>query len=326
MAQRDAMEQVPILIGLDWGSSSLRAYLYARKGQVIDRRVAPLGVLNVADRAFAAARDQVIGAWRSPGEDLPVIASGMIGSTVGWREVPYVACPAGPAELGPGLRAQRSAQHGDGLVIVPGLAVSGSPAPGAAPDVMRGEETQIFGALAQHPKLARICRLVMPGTHSKWVSVTDGQITRFKTYMTGELFAVLKDHSILGRPAKAAILDGARAGQPGTCFERGVAVAQDGAAGGVSGHLFSVRTRVLMGEILATDSLDYLSGLLIGDELRSELSRPTEEPLALIGDPAICALYQRALAMFKHPGVTVIGDSASVGLWRLAVAAGLVDG
>ncbi|MFM9939589.1 MAG: 2-dehydro-3-deoxygalactonokinase [Hyphomicrobiaceae bacterium] len=324
---------VPALIGLDWGSSTLRAYLFAGDGSILHLRSAPLGVLNVPDRNFAAALAQTVGDWRTAHGGLPLIVSGMIGSTIGWREVPYLACPAGLDTLVQGLRDQQRSAHADGLLIVPGLRTAGQGPAGAAPDVMRGEETQIFGALARHPEFARGCRLILPGTHCKWVAIADGRIASFQTYMTGELFAVLRDHSILGRPAQAATIHTGDTAGPrdiaGAAFEHGVRAACSSQTAELAPLLFSVRTRVLMGEVTPADSLDYMSGLLIGNEVRSALAGPpttASPPMALIGDAAICALYQRALALVGHPGVAVLDAAASSGLWHLAVASGFVAG
>lgn len=328
-----ATTKVASLIGLDWGSTSLRAYLFDRDGTVIERRAEPAGVLNVVDRAFAAVRDRVIGGWLEQHGDVTVIACGMIGSTVGWREVPYVACPAGFHELAHALTLQRQARTADGLTIVPGLNFAfGAGTSGAGPpDVMRGEETQVLGALERRADLAEGCRLVMPGTHSKWVRVERGRIERFRTYMTGEVFAVMRDHSILGRPALAAAGDGNKlatdATAPGDAFERGVADAKSAGAAGLASRLFAVRTRVLAGEIAAKDSIDYLSGILVGDEIRAGLAdmHGAALPLALIGDARICGLYRRAFSLFDTPNVAALDDTASAGLWRLATAAGLTQ-
>lgn len=325
--------QRAVLIGLDWGSTSLRAYLFGPDGTILQQRSEAAGVLNVVERKFAAARDRTIGDWLTHGEALPVIACGMIGSTVGWREVPYVSCPAGFTELATALAAQRRIAAADGLTIVPGLNVAfgGSTAPGRTPDVMRGEETQVLGALERRPDLANGCRMVMPGTHSKWVHVRHGAIQSFRTYMTGEVFAVMRDHSILGRPAQAALAAAGAAPigtrPAGPDFERGVDDAKTARATGLAGLLFAVRTRVLAGEVAAHDSLDYLSGILIGDEVRSGLAdmQDAAQPLALIGDATICGLYRRAFSLFQYPEVAIIDDTAVAGLWRLAIAAGLVQ-
>jgi 2-dehydro-3-deoxygalactonokinase len=301
----------PQLIALDWGTSALRGYLLGADGRVIDSARSPEGVMQVAESDFAGAFERLAGAWRRAHPGLPAVAAGMIGSSVGWVEAPYVACPAGPDELARGLVTV----PGDaGLRIVPGV-LQADPA-----NVMRGEEVQVFGALALRPDLVGGARLLLPGTHCKWVSVADGRITGFDTYMTGELFAVLRTHSILGR----FVRDGAPAPSPEAAeaaFQRGIAAARTG--GGVAAQLFSSRSLVLAGGLAPGESLDYLSGLLIGDEIRAARPEPGA-PLLLVGDPALCARYARALAAFGVHEAVEISDATVTGLWRVAVAAGLV--
>jgi 2-dehydro-3-deoxygalactonokinase len=187
------------------------------------------------------------------------------------------------------------------------------------PEVMRGEETQIFGALSLHPGLRASAQLVMPGTHCKWVSVRDGGIASFQTYMTGEVFAALQAHTILGRPARDA---GAPLSTDAAAFANGINTARDN-PDGIAPLLFSARTLVLTGSLTAADSLEYLSGLLIGDELRCALQGATPH-VALIGDPALCERYRRALALFGITSAHIITGATEAGLWQIAIDAGLV--
>lgn len=300
------------LIALDWGTSSLRAWLLGRGGAVLDTCAAPLGVQQVPEGDFAGVYARLTAAWRTAAPGLPALAAGMIGSAQGWCEAPYQVCPADAGALGTGLVAVDTGCGGT-LHIVPGLRVEA-----ALPDVMRGEETQILGALAVEPALAANARLVLPGTHSKWVTVRDGRIERFATYMTGELFAVLRAHSILGRPAREA-----GATSDAAAFARGVASVRD-AADGLFPLLFSARTLVLRGALDAAHSLDYLSGLLIGEELRCALAGAATPAPVLIGDPVLCERYLRALALFGVTAARSLDNTAPAGLWRIAVAAGLV--
>lgn len=312
------------LIALDWGTSSLRAYLIGGAGDILDRRAEPWGIMQVPPGGFAACFDTITFPWRARWPLLPALAAGMIGSAQGWVEAPYCPCPAGPAELAAGLVPVAGAN----LWIVPGVVQGRAAADtgSARPDVMRGEETQIAGALALRPTLHTASRLVMPGTHCKWVDVADGRIVRFATYMTGEVFAVLRQHSILGRLAPA---DAPPPSPDSAAFLHGVDTARDAAAG-VASLLFSARARVLTGWMPAADSLDYLSGLLIGDEMRSALHWPsgmaaeTGLPLTIIGDPALAARYRNALARFGVAQVDVLEDTAPAGLWHIAAAAGLL--
>jgi 2-dehydro-3-deoxygalactonokinase len=291
------------LVALDWGSSSLRAYLLGERGRIVDRRAEPWGILQLPEGDFRGAFDRITADWRTVSNALPAIASGMIGSAQGWVAAPYVDLPAGAEQL-----ARRLASvPGTALRIVPGLAQIG-----ASPDVMRGEETQIVGALAADPGLADAL-VVLPGTHSKWVRLAGGRIREFTTYMTGELFSVLRAHSILGRLAKA------RADEPepdSAAFARGVAAAQR-SAGGLGPLLFSARASVLVGDLPAESSLEYLSGLLIGDELRAGLAKGGR-PTALIGDPVLCARYVAAFDQFGMAEVPVLADAAPMGLWAIA--------
>ena len=273
-------------------------------GTVLERRAEPLGILGVPHGDFAGAFAKVIGDWSRDQPDLPAIASGMIGSRQGWLEAPYVDAPAGLSAVAAALVTVPTT----GLRIVPGVAQRGR-----SPDVMRGEETQIFGVLAERAELASRATFVMPGTHSKWVQVADGQIARFTTYMTGELFAVLRGHSILGRLASSGPASSVEAAQP--AFTRGVLRAAD--ADGLAGLLFSARAEVLVGDLSADFSLEYLSGLLIGDEVRAGLAGG-DRPDALIGEPALCARYASALESLGVPDVPIVEDAAPAGLWSIA--------
>jgi 2-dehydro-3-deoxygalactonokinase len=297
-----------MLIALDWGTSSLRAWLLDAAGRAIDSRSAPLGILRVVDACFEAVFQEVCGDWLAEHPGIGAIASGMIGSRQGWREAPYVDCPAAIEDVAAELLRFETAA-GVGIAFVPGVALRA-----AVPDVMRGEETQIFGALPAQGD----GQFVLPGTHCKWVRARRGRIEWFATFMTGELFSVLREHSILGRLMRGATFD-----EP--AFRRGV---DDGAAkGSVAANLFGVRTLGLFGEIAATGLDSYLSGLLIGDELADGLARTRSDRSrvpTLIGEPALTDLYARA---FARLGVTArIGDPAAAarGLWLIARAAKLV--
>lgn len=304
------------LIALDWGTSSLRAWLLADDGEVIDARTARRGIMQIEDGDFAAVYRDVVGDWVDMHGDLPALACGMIGSRGGWAEAAYVECPAELAGLAD--RLLRIEADPVALHIVPG--VMQPPGGRVLPDVMRGEETQVLGALAVAPELAERGLLVLPGTHCKWVHIADHRLTAFTTYMTGELFAVLRKHSILGKPAHDSELPSDTA-----AFELGVDTARETGEAGIAAALFSTRSRMLVGEITAEATPDYLSGLLIGDELRSAtVGLDKVPPLRLIGDAALCARYRRALARFDVDDVAEIPDAARLGLWRIAEVAGLV--
>jgi 2-dehydro-3-deoxygalactonokinase len=289
----------------------LRAYLLGARGAVLEQRQRPWGILHLPEGGFAAALQGIAADWLARAPGLPAIASGMVGSAQGWGEAPYADVPADAAALAARLLRLQAAP-GVLLHIVPGVRQGGT-----RPDVMRGEETQIVGLLAADR--AADASLVLPGTHSKWVRVDAGCIVDFHTYMTGEVFATLREHSILGRPAREA-----GGGQPSDqAFAAGVQAVRDAGPAGATALLFSARTLVLGGQLPAAYSLDYLSGLLVGEELRCALPAAGGATLRLVGDPALCTRYRRALALFGHEAEVAAADAAAQGLWQIARRAGL---
>ncbi len=305
----------PALLGVDWGTSSFRACLVDRSGVVLDRVSAPSGILKVPPDGFEARLRELLGAWLADRPELPLILSGMVTSRQGWREVPYLPCPASPERLAGALASLRLAD-GRTVRLVPGLSAR---RPDGLPDVLRGEETQILGALAEIPEARTI---VLPGTHSKWVTIEAGEVRGFATFMTGELFAVLKAHSILGRLARGEAED-----EEG--FARGVRVglSPEAGSGGTLARLFSARALVLAGELREEAVTSYLSGLLIGSELREAAALGgSEEPVVLVGEPALVARYARALELAGRAHLRASEDAAARGQYRLARLAGLVDG
>ena len=305
------------LIALDWGSSSLRACLMGRGGAVIGQRSSEAGASRLqADAAgFERRLHELVGDWLDAANPLPMLACGMVGSAHGWREAPYLNCPASLADLGANAVGVQSSV-GWTLRIVTGVAQR---APGDAPDVMRGEETQIAGLVAGEPRYAEGSVVVLPGTHSKWVDVCGGSIVGFGTYMTGELFAVLCEHSVLGRlMAPSGDFDAA-------AFDRGVQSARGQRGAGLGRLLFSVRTLGLFDELPRTSLADYLSGLLIGSELAGALPRTDPGlPLVLAGEPALCEKYRRALGLFDRGATLAPSQLAARGLWQIAVLGGWV--
>ncbi len=303
------------LIAIDWGTSALRGWLLAPDGTVLDRRAGAHGIMAVPDGGFDAAYRAFTAEWRARQPQLPALAAGMIGSRQGWAEAPYVACPAGFADLG-GCCIVVGAQDA-ALTIVPGLSWQASD---AMIDVMRGEETQIFGAQQAGEKDGLF---ILPGTHSKWARVEAGRIVAFATCMTGELFAVLRAHSILGRMMPA---DGSMEHDP-AAFEAG---ARDGLDNGheLLRRLFGVRTRGLFGRLTPQAAPSFLSGLLIGSEVRAarEAGRAGEgaSSATLIGDAVLCQRYAHVLAMAGTAVRSADADVTPRGLWLLARAAGMI--
>ncbi len=294
------------MIAVDWGTSSLRAYRLGVDGAVLDQRSAASGI-RACNGEFEAVLVQLLAGWDDP----LIVMAGMIGSRSGWVEVPYVAAPAGLDEVAAGLHEFSAAGlPGRSLFIAPGLAHR--PAD-SAPDVMRGEETQLFGLVDQLPG-AGPHTLCLPGTHSKWVHVEQGRIAAFHTAMTGELFALLTQHSLL------AVLMQVDAADDEAAFARGVHASTT--AGGFLNHLFGVRSLGLFDSLPADAAASYLSGLLIGHELLglAEAGRSVH----LIGGAGLTRRYERALAA---RGIEAIAHAESLtarGLFRLAQARGLL--
>lgn len=307
------------LIGLDWGTSSLRSYRFGASGAILEQRSRPWGIQHLPEGGYEAAFAGVAGDWLAESPAAAVLAGGMVGSRQGWREVPYVECPADPLEIAHGIVAFDTPVGR--MRLIPGLLQ-----PGASPDVMRGEEVQILGALAGDASLAADARMVLPGTHCKWATIQDGRVTGFTTYLTGELFAMLRDHSIIGRPARDAAAAGTSAFNE-QAFLRGVRMARDSGSEGIAGRLFTTRSLWLVGDLPVGQTLDYLSGLLIGEELRSALARSPAAAgtrLVLIGDATLCERHRLALAECGIHDVRVANETGPAGLWRIARAAGLV--
>jgi 2-dehydro-3-deoxygalactonokinase len=300
------------LIAIDWGTTSARAYRLDASGAVLASKDAPLGIQAVADRQWAGALDALLGDWRDIAA--PRIACGMIGSRQGWVEAPYVVCPIDLAGLGGTL----TRTPGGELSIVPGARCVDAL---GIPDVMRGEETQVAGALATSD--GRMLA-VLPGTHSKWAIVERGQLTAFATFMTGELYAVLLAHSILGRMAERAV----SSVSAGPAFARGVAHGLG--AVGFSHVIFGARTLALMGELAPPEVPDWLSGALIGQEIRAARAFAQERgadafDVTVIGADAIVARYASALAqagVVARPGPA---DAAARGLFQMARRAGVAN-
>ncbi|MBL8277851.1 MAG: 2-dehydro-3-deoxygalactonokinase [Pelomonas sp.] len=296
------------LIALDWGSTRLRAFLLGDGGAVLASRQTDQGASTLSGAAaFEQALAGVAGDWRAARPGLAVLACGMVGSQHGWREAPYAPCPADAAAL-----AAHTLRLDHGVHILPGLLHDG-----AQPDVMRGEETQIVGALALHPALAEGACLVLPGTHAKWARVHDGRVTGFATHMTGELYALLRQHSVLARLMPA---DGSVAPSPAGFIAGVEAARQDGALGH---QLFAVRTLGLFKRLPAEQLPDYLSGLLIGHEIAHELRAHRPARLAIVGEPALCERYALALGRFGLSAPLQLDNTAPAGLWRLAQTLGL---
>jgi 2-dehydro-3-deoxygalactonokinase len=287
------------MIAVDWGTSSFRAYLLGESGTVMERRAAPLGISAVPPGEFAATLRAQIGDWVEAGA-APVVMSGMIGSRQGWHEVPYAACPAGVDEI---ARGMVQVPLGDGRLawIAPGLCCRDAV---GTPDVMRGEEVQLLGVLETLG--AGTHTVCLPGTHSKWARVDSGRIVSFATHMTGEVYGVLREHSIL----KRLMQEGPHQSD---WFDEGVRRARD--SGGLLHHVFGVRSRGLFEEIPAAGLSSYLSGILIGHELKSAVEM--DSVVYVLGALELSELYARALDASGRKAILLDPDAVARGLFRL---------
>jgi 2-dehydro-3-deoxygalactonokinase len=286
------------LVAVDWGTSSLRAARIAANGSVLEERAAPRGILTVPAGGFAGVLQDTCGDWLRHPNTLCLI-SGMAGSRQGWQEAPYCACPAGFGELASSVCWIEPRR----IALVPGLSCEAD----GVPDVMRGEEVQVFGAMDLLGQ--RDGTFVLPGTHSKWVRVVDARVQSFATFMSGEFYGLLRQHSILARtmPPEDGELDE-------DAFVRGVQQAQ--ASENLLHAAFSARTLSLFERLPATGLPSYLSGLVIGEELRGRGSALGD--LTLVGSPTLTRRYEIALAALGCRTRSLGAQATWRGLWALA--------
>src|SRR5438270_10933552 len=273
-------------IAVDWGTTNRRAYLIDGAGKRVNEFEDHKGVLAVTAGGFPDAVAEI----RAKLGDKPLLLAGMIGSNRGWKEAPYVSSPAGIDDL-----AAKLVWAGNREAIVPGVSYIGN----ARADVMRGEEVQLLGAVAAGlvDPMGLVCH---PGTHNKWATLRHGKIERFQTVMTGELYSLLKDHSILSDLLQGEV-------QANQVFKQAARHAIDHEA--LPADLFGVRARVLLGQAKRQDAASYASGLLIGADVRIGLSIPTGAQIAVIGRAELTKLYAAAIAttgrdVVEHDGET----------------------
>jgi 2-dehydro-3-deoxygalactonokinase len=289
------------LIALDWGTTRARAFLIGEDGAVLDKRSADRGIQSVPAGGFPAAFEAIAGDLRRANPEAAILLAGMVGSRNGWIEAPYVACPASPAEIAAaGLRV--TLDDGTAATVLPGLSCDEG-----AFDVMRGEETLVVG-LGLSDGIA-----CLPGTHSKWAQVEGGRITRFASFMTGEVYGLLREHSILSRlaeePAGEDAAEGAR---------RGIVAAAR--PGGLLNAAFAARSEVLAGRMSGGAVGPYLSSLLVAQEIAAARALfGGLENLHLVADGVLAQSYGRALAAAGRDHQLVTPEAAFVaGVTRLA--------
>ena len=275
-------------IAVDWGTTNRRAWRIGADGGIEAEMEDSKGILSIAAGGFPAA----VAEMRGRLGDLPMLMAGMVGSNRGWIDAPYVPCPAGLPELAARLCRIESER----VAIVPGIAWDEA---GAA-DVMRGEEVQVLGAYAES-MIAADATLCHPGTHNKWVRLEDGRIAAFRTVMTGEIFNLLKEHSILADLLAAPV-------EPGPAFEAGVrhGLKEDD----LTAELFSVRARFLLGKAPREEASAYVSGLLIGADLKIGLRLAGEGEVVAMGRPELTSLFCAALSAAGRASRAVDGEKA----------------
>lgn len=301
------------LICVDWGTSSFRAHAL-RGGRIVARTSAPRGILTVAPGEHAAVLAGLLADLPSEALQPPIVMSGMIGSRQGWIEAPYVSAPASLGDLTARLVTWQEPGLG-AISLVPGVMQDPQ---GGIPDVMRGEETQVFGALALMGLSDGI--FIMPGTHSKCIVVEAARIIRFASFMTGEVFAALKGHTILGRlmPVDA----GGVAAAPGEGFARGVLAARGlTSAGALLNAVFGARTLGLFERLPASELADYLSGVLIGAELCAAL--PEDGCGIVVGSGELVLRYTEAARLLGRTLTPAPEDSVVAGQAAILSSAGI---
>lgn len=301
----------------DWGTSNRRAWALAWDGTVHAERHDDQGLLALTDRRFAESFRRFCDDWLVPDNATPVIMAGMVGSRLGWQEIPYQLAPVELRNLSRHL-ARIDDSLASNVWIAPGVALDD----GVQLDVMRGEECQILGALLESAKDDGV--FILPGTHAKWVQVKAGRIVGFRTYMTGEIYGLLRQSGTLSQLMGGDIIDD-------EAFHKGVMQAQQPDAGNLLHNLFSVRTLGLFDRLPRSGLASYMSGLLIGAEIRDATGwlgpLGGSDNMTAIGSPALLRAYQRAAASLGI-GLTC-KNSASLlptALLFLAKAAGLSSG
>lgn len=289
------MVDVKLRVGVDWGSSSFRAYLFDDAHKMVDKVDLTAGIKTVANNNFEKVLLNAIGHWLQPGDG--ILFSGMITSRNGWIETPYLECPVSLHRLGEKSTKKTISNDMTGLFI-PGLCMR-KPA-----DVMRGEELQLYGALSNEEQL-----VVLPGTHSKWAYIRAGVVEKFHTVITGELFELLINNSLVGGLATTSdfsargFSDGVRSGYSGSS---------------IVSQLFVARSGVLLDQLNPQDVYSYLSGLLIGNEIReSETVFSDSLPILLVGADSLVAKYQSAFTQLGISAEVESRDAAALGFQKI---------
>lgn len=308
-------EKIAVLIGIDWGTSSFRAYLMDEKGGILDTVSSGDGILSVDEDGFEDQLQKNIGHWLVKYPAIPLLASGMITSKNGWLETPYLTVPTSFDGFAEALSAIKLS-NGHDINFVTGASFDDE---NSTPDIMRGEETQVIGALTDNNLASKKQLFLLPGTHSKWVVTEKEHMNSFKTFMTGEVYALLKEYSILGtlmQTSKSEITSG---------FLKGV-INRQNSESSLLHQLFSARTLALFDQLPSNQIADYLSGLLIGEEIRSASTDFDDETnVQIIGGEELVSRYALALDQLKINYQIVPNDIVSIGHFKIAKKAGLLS-
>ncbi|MBT6033045.1 MAG: 2-dehydro-3-deoxygalactonokinase [Kordiimonadaceae bacterium] len=309
-----AMFDNATLIGLDWGTTSLRAHLIGSDGMLLDTIQSQEGIMSPEGKDFVKTFERVVGPWLSKYPNLPVIASGMITSRNGWLETPYLPLPAGPSGFANALTCF-NINDTQKIYFVTGASYKSD---AGDPDIMRGEEVQILGCLQENNGPKEI--FLLPGTHSKWAIALSGTIESFMSFMTGEIYALLNNHSILGTlatPNKKPLSDG---------FLNGVK-RRFGSNSSLLHQVFSARTLALFDQLPSDEISDFISGLLIGDEVKSaitEFNIAASETVHIIGRGDLAEKYSMALDAVNVSNKIASEHAAATGLYQIAKGARII--
>ena len=288
-------------VAIDWGSSNFRAYRVTSTGRVLERLATGEGVANLTREGMAKAVAVVAARW--PSETDALFCCGMIGSSVGWAEVPYLKCPISPEQIA--LQMTPMEIQGQTILVSPGLTCRSED---GSPDVIRGEEVLCLGSLRGNDLFSQGRGLLcLPGTHTKWVAIEDGSIHAFSTSLVGELYGALSTSNVFRNHLQGTA-------SVSEAFLRGVDYGASG--GGLTRLLFTVRSRSVLGELPHDDAPSYASGVLIGNDIRdaTHVYRRVFEtaPLCLVGEPELCELYQAALRHLGKSTTVTPAESACI--------------
>ncbi|MBL4874697.1 MAG: 2-dehydro-3-deoxygalactonokinase [Rhodobacteraceae bacterium] len=269
----------PDWIAVDWGTTHLRAWAMSNEGEVLESATSEAGMSKLSTGAFESALMNIISGWLADGEITPVVSCGMVGSRQGWIEAPYRVAPCEPIDHSPLTRAQTTDSRIE-FYVVPGIKQT-SPA-----DVMRGEETQIAGLLAQEPDFDGV--VCLPGTHTKWVRISAGEVVHFSTYLTGELFSLLSSKSVLRHSI-------AQNGWDAIAFKAAIddAITKPST---IAARLFLLRSEALISDLSPETARARLSGYLIGLELGAARQYWLGQNVVIIGDEKISGAYYSAIS------------------------------